>query len=540
MADQRDHQREAPVDRVDEVVGRRRAAADAHVGAAGVGGVAHAGERLAAASEPPSDTGIASTSAVPPRRHSSGATAPWTPSTSATAAATFAGSVPPSIRISCGASAPSPIPERSSASSPVFALPDFAIVEASDSPSRRSSAALASATMTSRPDPGRQPAPARDRRRPARPRAAGLVVGAPVRPVEPRAERREHHRQQRDRDERRDQRDQHAAVAHRAQKRQRQRDQREQADRDGDAAEHDGAARRLHRPLHGLVAAVAVGALLAPARDHEQRVVDRHAQADQRDQELHDRRHRGQLGEPEQQHERGHDRHDRHHDRHHRQERGEDEQQHHERADPADDRLDEHAGALGAAALALQRVEARDVDRRAGDGRAGQRLARVARGLGVVAEVRLVRARRVDERVHGAAVLGGEDAVAGRGVGRDARAGQRLLQLRVDLREVGAHAGRLDGLARGQRDDRQQRDRLAAGARVALGDLDVGDRALLVGHGELLRERRRGRARGEDPADGRGDPEGDDDALVREDPTREGGHRPSLLPGRGPAYRECP
>ena len=64
----------------------------------------------------------------------------------------------------------------------------------------------------------------------------------------------------------RDERDQHAAVAHRAQERQRQRDQREQADRDGGAAEHDGAAGGLHRPLDRLVAAAAVRALLAPAR----------------------------------------------------------------------------------------------------------------------------------------------------------------------------------------------------------------------------------------------------------------------------------
>ena len=106
-----------------------------------------------------------------------------------------------------------------------------------------------------------------------------------------------------------------------------------------------------------------------------------------------------------------------------------------------------------------------------------------------------VRTGRVDERVHGAAVLRDEGAVAGRGVGRDARAGERLLQRRVELREVAPHPRRLDGLAGRQRDDRQQRDGVAAGAAVALGDLDVGDRALLVGHGELLRERPRGRAR---------------------------------------------
>ena len=39
----------------------------------------------------------------------------------------------------------------------------------------------------------------------------------------------------------------------------------------------------------------AVSQLLAEAEDHEQRVVDRHAEADQRDEELHDQRDRGHV-----------------------------------------------------------------------------------------------------------------------------------------------------------------------------------------------------------------------------------------------------
>ena len=48
--------------------------------------------------------------------------------------------------------------------------------------------------------------------------------------------------------------------------------------------------------------------------------------------------------------------------------------------------------------------------------------------------------------------------------------GQRLFEPRVDLRQVGLDRGRVDGLALGQGDDRQQRRGVAAGAAVALGD----------------------------------------------------------------------
>ena len=280
-----------------------------------------------------------------------------------------------------------------------LASPDFATVSASDAPSCRSVAAIDERQHDRHARAGREPAAARDRLGPARPGAARLVVGAPVRPVEPRADLREHHRQQRDRHQRRDERDQHAAVAHRAQERQRQRDQREQADRDRDAAEDDGAPGGLHRPLHRLVAAAPVRALLAPARDDDQRVVDRHAEADQRDQELHDRRDVGDLGQPEQQQEGGHDRDDRHEDRDDRQERREHEGEHRERAERrrAWPRAARPGPSLSAPLSSNSASNPVRCTGCAGDGGALQRRAGRLLGLRVLAECRVRVGLRVDE-----------------------------------------------------------------------------------------------------------------------------------------------
>ena len=369
---------------------------------------------------------------------------------------------------------------------------------------------------------GGQPAPARHRGGPARPRAAGLVVGAAVRPVQPRAELRQHDRQQRDRHERRDERDQHPAVAHRAQERQRQRDQREQADRHRDAAEDDRAAGGLHRVLHRLVAAAPVRALLAPARYDDQRVVDRHAQADQRDQELHDRRHGGQLGQPEQQQERREDRDDRHHQRDEGEERREHEGQHDQRPDAAQHGLDEHPGSFAVVATLLrQRVHPGEVHPLAAHRHAGDRRARGALGRRVLAEGGIRIGRGIDERVDRAPVLGDEGVVTGRGVGHDARARHRLVQACVEALQVGPHAARVDRRALRQGDDGKQRNAGAAGAAVALGDGDVGLPTLLVRHRELRIQRARGGARGGRSRDGDHEPEQHDGALVRENPAGE-------------------
>ena len=412
----------------------------------------------------------------------------------ATAAATFAGSVAPATRISCGASAPSPMPERSSATSPALALPDFAIVEASEAPSWSHSARGGQRDDDRQPDAGRDEAAARDELGPARPGAARASsvrmcgqssrgpsvesttgssviatavetsgISMPPYPIERRNGTGS------------------ANSANRP---------------IATVSPLNTTARPadLHRAHDRLVALVPVRALLAPARDDQQRVVDRHAEPDQRDQELDDRRHRRQLVSPSSSRKlvmidttaitsgttasteaNTNSKHD-------------------ERAEPAEQRLDEHAGAGVAAGGRRQRVEAGHVHRRAADGHAGERVRRRARRSAVGAEVVGARARRVGERVDGAAVAGDERAVAGRGVGGDARAREGRGELRVDAREVGAHAGRGDRLPRRERGDRQERVGLAAVA-VALGDLRVGQRALLVRRRVLELQRPRGRAR---------------------------------------------
>ena len=378
--DQGDHQREAAVDRVDEVGVRRRLPAHAHVRSDAVRRVPHARRawprprrcRCPGSGSPPrarSRRGATAGCPAPRRR--------GCPRRRPTAFTTSPGSVPPSTRISCGSSAPSPMPASSSATRPVLASPDFATVSASELPSWRSVAANTSASTTA------MPAAAAIQRRRATISAQRVQARLALSSVRRCGQSSRGPSfasttgQQRDRHERRDERDQHPAVAHRAQERQRQRDQREQADRHGDAAEHDRAPGGLHRLLNRLVAAAPVRALLAPARDDDQRVVDRHTEPEQRDQELHDRGDRGELGEPEQQQERGHDRDDRHEDRDDRQERREHEREHRERAEPAEHRLEQQAGALAVRAAVLeQRVEAGQVHRLAGDRGALQRRAR--------------------------------------------------------------------------------------------------------------------------------------------------------------------
>ena len=372
---------------------------------------------------------------------------------------------------------------------------------------------------------GRQPAPARDGLGPAGPHAACLVVRAPVRPVELVAELGEDDGQKRDGDERRDQRDQHAAVAHRAQERERQRDQRQQADRNRDAAEDDSAAGLLHRDLDRLVAGGAVGPLLAPARDDDERVVDRHAQADQRDQELDDRRDRGDLGQAEEQEERGHDRDERHDEWNDGQERGEHEDQDEERTEPADERLEQKAGPVGVLAGVLEEgVEAREVNGRARDGRALKRGARCLLGCGVLAEGGLRIRRGIDDGESGGAVGRDERVVAGRGIGSDAGARERFGEGGVDLLEVGDHGFGVDGLALRQGHDRKERRGVAARAAVVLGDDLVGLPALLVRDRELGLERLGRRSCGRDPRDRQKDPADGDDAFVCENPAGETCH----------------
>ena len=127
-----------------------------------------------------------------------------------------------------------------------------------------------------------------DKTRPRGPGAAGAAVGAAVRPVEAGADGSQDDRQQRDRGRDADQRDQHPAVAEAAQERNRHHDEAEQAERHRGAAEHHGPPGGVHRGHDRRLTAQAPGTFLAPAHHDQQRVVDRDAEADQRNQVLHD------------------------------------------------------------------------------------------------------------------------------------------------------------------------------------------------------------------------------------------------------------
>ena len=390
---------------------------------------------------------------------------------------------------------------------------------------------------------GGEPAAARDGLGPARPGAAGLVVGAPVRPVEPVADLGQHDRQQRDRDQRRDERDQHPAVAHRAQERQRQRDQREQADRDRDAAEDDRAAGGLHRPLHGLVAAAPVRALLAPARDDDQRVVDRHAEPDQRDQELHDRRDLGELGQPEQEQEGGHDRDDRHPERDEREQRGEDEGEHGQRADAADHRLEQDARAFAVGAAESSASASKPV-RCTGCARDGGALERAARGLlGLAGSRRSASRDRAAGRRPRRRCARRRRRRCCRRSRRRRRSARRAAPRRGARRSAPARLrtpGESTVLPSGSVTTGSSGARVAAGAAVALGDRDVGLPALLVRDRELRLERVGGGPRGRDAGDREHDPGDDDGALVGEDPAGERGHGFECSPHRRPLGAASP
>ena len=121
----------------------------------------------------------------------------------------------------------------------------------------------------------------------------------------------------------------------------------------------------LHRDHNRVVIVAAVVALLAPARDEQQRVVDSNAEPDQRDEELHDERHIGQVGDRQQHHERRENRHRGDQERQQREEGREHECEDDERADPAEQRLAEDSRTAVVAATGRQRVLAGHSDRRA-------------------------------------------------------------------------------------------------------------------------------------------------------------------------------
>ena len=225
--------------------------------------------------------------------------------------------------------------------------------------------------------------------------------------VDPRADGREQSRQQGEDDRHAHQRDQHAAEAHAAQEGHRHDDQRDQADRDRHAGGDDRVPGGLHRDDHGLLVVVAVRALLPPARDDEQRVVDRDTEADQRDQELHDEADVGERRQAEHEQERREDR-DRGDDqRQQRQERGEDEEQDDQCTRRTEQGLGQHARPRGVTAgrqHAVGRQPAGEAGRRG-------RLVQSGRHLHVEARAEGRRQRRLDQRVRRPAVVGQESLV---------------------------------------------------------------------------------------------------------------------------------
>ena len=115
-------------------------------------------------------------------------------------------------------------------------------------------------------------------------------------------------------------------------------------------------------------------ALLAPAGHDQEGVVDRDAEPDERDEELHDHGDVGDAGQRPHEQEGRRDRDQRHQQRHERHERAEDEDQDDQRTERADERLHQHAGAAAAVGRrGAQGVEAGDLDGGAADGDAGER-----------------------------------------------------------------------------------------------------------------------------------------------------------------------
>ena len=102
--------------------------------------------------------------------------------------------------------------------------------------------------------------------------------------------------------------------------------------------------------------------LLPEPEDHQQRVVDRDTEPDERDEELDDDRDVGDVGQgpdaEERRQDRGHGGDQRHQDR---RQRPEDEEQDDERADGTEQRLGEHARAVRAALGIEDRVDAGEV-----------------------------------------------------------------------------------------------------------------------------------------------------------------------------------
>ena len=170
---------------------------------------------------------------------------------------------------------------------------------------------------------------------------------------------------------------------------------------------------------------VAFAELVAEAEDHQQGVVDRHAEADERDEELDDDRDVRDVGQRPDEREGVEDRGDRDRERYqHGRERPEDEQQDHERAKPADHSLQQHARASAGPVFRcfLERVVTGHVD---GDPRREALGCRGAHAFRAGLRVEPGRPRRVDLGEGRVPVAREVHGVAGREVGARACARHR-------------------------------------------------------------------------------------------------------------------
>jgi hypothetical protein len=211
-----------------------------------------------------------------------------------------------------------------------------------------------------------------------------------------------------------DERDEHPAEPHAAQERHRDDDQRQQRDGHGPGRGDHRVPRRPDRLGDGVGVVTPVLALLAPAVDDEQRVVDRHAEAHEGDEELHDEADVDGVGERQQAQERREDRHGRDEQGHEGQERREHEDEHDERTDRAEHRLAPDRRRLGLRLPGVAALRQLSVARRP-DVEAGRALLLLEVGPQGAVHRQLVEAGQaaaVDDAVRRAAVVRGETLLA--------------------------------------------------------------------------------------------------------------------------------
>src|SRR6266536_4967380 len=172
------------------------------------------------------------------------------------------------------------------------------------------------------------------------------------------------------------------------------------------------------RDAYGLLVVVPMRDLLTPPGDHEQRVVDRHAQPDEGDEELHDEAHVGEDREEQHDEESREDRDRGDEQRDEREERGEGEHEHGKGAERPEQRLFEDARST---VVAATRGELRVAGQAAGEAVLLELGAERVLDQLLVGVDEPVRLRLVDDAERGPAVTGDEPLVLGLGVVDDAQ-----------------------------------------------------------------------------------------------------------------------